>query len=474
MGLIIMRINFFPCFGPALSSLGMPYIFYSYLFIAAHSGGLFYGSYLYYAKPDFKYLSVVNNFGPFVVAFLSLYFYYYGLFNSSLSGVVFIIMAFTSGLIVSRWMVWFSTERNRDKRGAIFGSAVFITFTLLAFKAFIIVNIANGLLITLSFSAMAFLVGGLLMAKLTVPAYGKRPFSFKELFPPLNLILFGLLAYGAVSLFYNAMFINQAKYPAPPWLLIGPYLVIGLLLARLSDRLDRFFLAVCGFLFSGIGFLIYAGGGTGALVDILTSLLMLSGLICIHFYYWLSLVDHQKFEYAPFKFITGITLELVVVAIGIATAPLLSKASELKVEAIGIAGAVFIFLGLTVISLSIYSHARKLAGEVGLSSGRKYPEAHNNNDHDEATPAYVKIGKVKQEVLEAILNSRFKLTDREAEIAMLIFTGYKNSYITEKLYISPNTLKFHLKNVLSKVGAPNREQAAEIIMKAIELDQSPQ
>ena len=473
MGLIIMWINFFPCFGPALSSLGMSYGFYSHLFIAAHGGGLFYGSYLYYAKPDFKYFRVIYNFGPFVVAFLSFYFYYYGLFNSSLSVVVFMIMAFTSGLIVSRWMVWFSAERNRDKRGAIFGSAVFITFTFLAFKAFIIVNIANGLLLTLSFSAVAFLVGGLLMAKLTVPAYGKWPFPFIELFPPLNLILFGLLAYGAVSLFYNAMFINQAKYPALPWLLIAPYLVIGLLLARLSDRHDRFFLAICGFLFSGIGFLIYTGGGTGAVVDIVTSLLMLSGLLCIHFYYWLSLVDHQKFEYAPFKFVAGVIFELIVVAIGISIAPMLIKDSELKVQLIGIAGAVFIFLGLTVISLSIYSHARKLAGDLGLSSVRKYMELHNNNDHSEATPAYLKIGKVKQEVLKATLNSRFKLTDREAEIAMLIFTGYKNSYITEKLYISPNTLKFHLKNVLSKVGAPNREQAAEIIMKAIVLDQPP-
>jgi DNA-binding CsgD family transcriptional regulator len=473
MGLIIMWINFFPCFGPALSSLRMPYNFYSHLFIAAHGVGLFYGSYLYYAKPEFRYLSVIYNFAPIIVAFLNLYFYYYGLFNSSLSVVVFMIMAFTSGLIVSRWMVWFSAERNRNKRGALLGSAIIITYMLLAFQAFVIVINANGLLLTLSFSAAAVLVGGLLMAKLTVPAYGKRPFPFKELLPPLNLIMFGLLAYGAVSLFYNAMFINQAKYSALPWLLIAPYLGIGLLLARLSDRHDRFFLAVCGFFFSGIGFLIYAGGGRGAVVDILTSLLMLSGLLCIHFYYWLSLVDHQKFEYAPFKLITGITLELIVVAIGIATAPLLSKASELRVEAIGIAGAAFIFLGLTAISLSIYSHARKLSGEEGLASGRKYMEAHNDNDHSEVTPAYVKIGRVKQEVLEATLKSRFKLTDREAEIATLIFTGYKNSYITEKLFISPNTLKFHLKNVLSKIGVPNREQAAVIIMEAIVMDQPP-
>ena len=49
----------------------------------------------------------------------------------------------------------------------------------------------------------------------------------------------------------------------------------------------------------------------------------------------------------------------------------------------------------------------------------------------------------------------------------MLFSGYKSKQVADTLYISQNTLKFHLKNILSKIEAQNREEVAEIVLKVM-------
>jgi len=52
------------------------------------------------------------------------------------------------------------------------------------------------------------------------------------------------------------------------------------------------------------------------------------------------------------------------------------------------------------------------------------------------------------------------LTDRQVEILALIAVGSTNDEISDKLCISPNTVKTHLYNIFKKINVPNRVQAA--------------
>jgi NarL family two-component system response regulator LiaR len=57
------------------------------------------------------------------------------------------------------------------------------------------------------------------------------------------------------------------------------------------------------------------------------------------------------------------------------------------------------------------------------------------------------------------------LTAREREVLALLAEGLSNKEIAEMLVVSPGTVRLHVSNVLTKLGAPNRTSAAMMAMK---------
>ncbi len=54
----------------------------------------------------------------------------------------------------------------------------------------------------------------------------------------------------------------------------------------------------------------------------------------------------------------------------------------------------------------------------------------------------------------------YPLTDRELEVLQLIVDGYSNAAISDKLFITVGTVKTHVRNILNKLCADDRTQAA--------------
>ena len=57
------------------------------------------------------------------------------------------------------------------------------------------------------------------------------------------------------------------------------------------------------------------------------------------------------------------------------------------------------------------------------------------------------------------------LTERELFVLRLVASGASNQEIAQKLTISVNTVKSHLKNILEKLQLENRTQAATYALK---------
>jgi len=110
-----------------------------------------------------------------------------------------------------------------------------------------------------------------------------------------------------------------------------------------------------------------------------------------------------------------------------------------------------------------YVYAALRAGASGFLLKRSRPEemvqAIRLVVHGDSLlfPAAIRNLAARHGTREARLPSA--LTEREAEVLRLMATGLSNAEIAGRLYVSPETVKTHVGNVLGKLGARDRTQA---------------
>ncbi|MBR2576020.1 MAG: hypothetical protein IKE40_01820 [Firmicutes bacterium] len=72
--------------------------------------------------------------------------------------------------------------------------------------------------------------------------------------------------------------------------------------------------------------------------------------------------------------------------------------------------------------------------------------------------------KNDQEVFDAF-SEKYDLSSREREVLQLVLEGQSSPEIAESLYISGNTVKFHVRNLLKKTGCDSRVSLVALYRK---------
>ena len=103
-------------------------------------------------------------------------------------------------------------------------------------------------------------------------------------------------------------------------------------------------------------------------------------------------------------------------------------------------------------SIPIGPDASSVKDPQGLLAGNKGETAELSADETEKG----------QDMALRMKLMEFNLTRQETEIALLLLKGAKDLNICSLLYISRNTLKYHLRNIYRKTGSSNRRQLKSI------------
>ena len=75
--------------------------------------------------------------------------------------------------------------------------------------------------------------------------------------------------------------------------------------------------------------------------------------------------------------------------------------------------------------------------------------------------------KTEESVKNIDFVKKYNLSSRETEVMSLILEGDSNIEISEKLFISVNTVKFHMKNILKKTECANRNELLALYSKSV-------
>lgn len=97
--------------------------------------------------------------------------------------------------------------------------------------------------------------------------------------------------------------------------------------------------------------------------------------------------------------------------------------------------------------------------------GEEFIEMLSAVSRDEAPISPIMASKIlaefaRQSTRSAPPTLRDELSEREREVLRLLAQGQTNKDIAARLYVSENTVRYHIKNILAKLHLRNRAQAA--------------
>jgi len=109
-----------------------------------------------------------------------------------------------------------------------------------------------------------------------------------------------------------------------------------------------------------------------------------------------------------------------------------------------------------VIEAGAFSYLLKTSRASEIASAIR--AAANGQPVLESQVASKMMNRLRQSKTEAL--PHHELTEREMEVLKLIAQGRSNQEVADELYIGIKTVKFHVTNILAKLGVEDRTQAA--------------
>lgn len=188
------------------------------------------------------------------------------------------------------------------------------------------------------------------------------------------------------------------------------------------------------------------------------------GLSFLDLYAWLLLIYFASRTGLRRGAVINFGIFIIVFAGTVAHYHLLFRGAALLPGQSGLASFALLGIFLLLLMLSLWD-GRELPLQMGSSARREREEegfagGDDGGDMGDADP---EVKEKEEEMGRRMKLMEFNLTRQETEIALLLLKGAKDLNICSLLYISQNTLKYHLRNIYRKTGSSNRRELKNIL-----------
>jgi len=220
------------------------------------------------------------------------------------------------------------------------------------------------------------------------------------------------------------------------------YILIILLMYLYGERLQKYFPIYVAVSLLGMAFISFAVFSEATAGFLLTASLLEAAFALLDLFVWVILGSLAFIYKAPFQLFG---LALATNLGGIVLGDLFGGYLLLTGDSVRLMTAVFASMSIFIVFL--------IVPWLSQQTERSLPQVIKGNILNYNLP---QAGNDR--FLEAYLMPGEKLTPREIEVTLLILKGYTNNEIAKKLFVSPNTIKTHLKNIYDKFGVKKKKE----------------
>ncbi len=359
-----------------------------------------------------------------------------------------VVFGFFSSLYVLGWCCFYSLFVPNNGRLRLMAAVI-----ILANVIFVVFNLLA-----------SFLYAQIVMALALLPLIGAGMVLFCFEFPYLQTskeinkrVPVSRPFLAIICLFVFALYLNgglmfkiilpslDAQVPFAFYYRFVLYILVLMIMYVYGEQLQRYFPIYMAVALLGLAFVSFALLSELIAGFILTVGLLEAAFAMLDLFLWVLLGSLAYLYKAPFKFFgLALAANLGGIFLGDFFGDILLHSGE----SIRLITAIFASLSIFIVFLVVPWLSRQI--------DERLPKILEGNILQYSLPG----GALEK--LEAYLMHGEKLTPREIEITTLIIKGYTNTDIARKLFVSPNTVKTHLKNIFKKFGISKKKELIKL------------
>ncbi|SMB87816.1 regulatory protein, luxR family [Desulfonispora thiosulfatigenes DSM 11270] len=353
-------------------------------------------------------------------------------------------ISFFSGLFVASWGFYFKVYSKPDQRFKI--AAEVLIYSNILMILINVVSVHTSALIALKLSIITLIAILFITIRLEV-------FSNEQLNEKINLeaknvqndllsitkplvflclfIFIITLNSGLMYQVVNPKFAHLTVITSYYWAV--PYIVALLILRNLPGNINKSYILYIALIMIGLSFILFMWLDKSIFSYLVINTLMLGALGVCDLFWWSILARFFDYHDNPAK-VLGIGLSMNVLGIlvgGFIGNSIFSQENDvIKVSLIALLIIFIVMIFLPILNIYL---TKLLKNHVFLFN-------------------FVNLEDSKQEKVIVDVWDNKNLTAKEIEVIKLILRGYTYKAISEQLFISENTTKFHVKNIYQKMN----------------------